>query len=117
MGMVGESLIPMGRELYRDGATNSNILPPYLLVRVCGVTRSSVKGPQRSCGGVGSQEVRYVLWSKPIESFIGYCEDLIHDPFWNGQPMESGEDRSNTVKLPSPRGQLGSTILGHLESI
>ena len=28
MGRVGESLIEIGRELYREGAANSNFLPP-----------------------------------------------------------------------------------------
>ena len=31
----------LGRELYREGAANSNVLPPYLLVRIRGITKSS----------------------------------------------------------------------------
>ena len=41
MGWVGESLIALGRELYSEGAANSNALLPYLLVRIRGITRSS----------------------------------------------------------------------------
>ena len=49
---VGESLIAMGRELYRDRATNTNILPPYLLVQIRGVTKSSESEDLRDLEGV-----------------------------------------------------------------
>ena len=52
MRRVGESLIAVGRELYREGATNSNILLPYLLVRIRGVTRSSESKDLRDLEGV-----------------------------------------------------------------
>ena len=40
MGRVWESLIEIGRELYREGAANSNTLLPYLLVWIWGITSS-----------------------------------------------------------------------------
>ena len=52
MGRVGESLIEIRRELYREGAANSNALPPYLLVQLWGMTRSSKPEDLRDLGGV-----------------------------------------------------------------
>ena len=38
---LGESLIEIGRELYREGAANSNVPALYLLVSIQGITSSS----------------------------------------------------------------------------
>ena len=34
---------------------------------------------------------------KPIEGFEGYCEDLVHDAFGNGQPVEFGQVRYSQI--------------------
>ena len=67
--------------------------------------------------GVRGEEVGDIWWSEPIESFIGDSEDLVYDPFWDGQSVEFVEDRGYTVKFPGMRGQLCSTNLAYLEPI
>ena len=53
---------------------------------------------------------------KPIKGFVS-CEDLVHDLFGNGQPVEFGKDWDDNIKLFRSRGQSGGAILTNLESI
>ena len=49
---MGETLTEIGRELYRVGAANSNVLPLYLLVQIRGMVRNSESEDLRDLVGV-----------------------------------------------------------------